>query len=566
MTVKDAAEFMAQGRKKGKAVWIGLAAAVLLLIPSPAWGMDKTGADQTERQEAVYQKVIAHGGGAYNGYETTNSVEALNHSIKSGYQLIELDMEFSSDGKIIMLHDWDRTAMHYYGTTFSRKLSQSQFMNLSVHGRLEVLTFDKLTEILKKNPDIRIVTDTKGDNIKLLTQISQTAPNLADRFIPQIYSYDQWEAVKALGFRDIILTLYAMADPDPEKAAAFAAERELYAVTMPDYMADRDFCRKLAAKGIAVYVHPVSDYETALHYMAQGACGVYSGTLLPEEFEGIEKEYYLTKAGPDGASTVKLCDNRIEDWKELKLHGRKPGDMVIYRIDQSDKKADHVDIAELEPGKHKLTVSIVNGATDKGSLTYFLWKGSDNLRILHKKYEYRLDAVKETRDFRTAMIQAGIQEEAADILEHSLIAKEGEYAFYFNGEREIFRNGEELLPVQKGSAGKLLLPLGATLEKLGASSVTMGRDKDIVIVYKDEKTRIMANTGIARKGFLRAVYLKHPVVLYLNRAIAAGEFYQYITGRNYIEKDGILILLPESVSLRGLPQEQLFKASETLYR
>jgi hypothetical protein len=41
MTVKDAAEFMAQGRKKGKAVWIGLAAAVLLLIPSPAWGWIK---------------------------------------------------------------------------------------------------------------------------------------------------------------------------------------------------------------------------------------------------------------------------------------------------------------------------------------------------------------------------------------------------------------------------------------------------------------------------------------------------------------------------------------------
>ena len=79
---------------------------ILILIQiTPVFADDTAAAN-------LYEKVIAHGGGAYKGYETTNSVEALNHSIRSGYKYIELDMDLSADDRIIMLHDWDRTAQH----------------------------------------------------------------------------------------------------------------------------------------------------------------------------------------------------------------------------------------------------------------------------------------------------------------------------------------------------------------------------------------------------------------------------------------------------------------------
>ena len=100
------------------------------------------------KQEKHYERVIAHGGGGYEGYETTNSVQAINNSIKNGYKIIELDMDFSSDDKIIMLHDWDKTIDYYIGTSFERKITESQLLNLSIHGKLEVMTFDKLTKIL----------------------------------------------------------------------------------------------------------------------------------------------------------------------------------------------------------------------------------------------------------------------------------------------------------------------------------------------------------------------------------------------------------------------------------
>ncbi len=526
--------------------------------------LSTSGIFASEEQNGAYEKVVAHGGGAYKGYETTNSVEALNHAIASGYKIIELDMELSSDNKIIMLHDWDRTAMHYYGTSFPKKLSQSSFMKLSVYGELEVLTFDKLAAVLAKNPDIRIITDTKGDNLELLSVIREKYPDMTDRLIPQIYDYDQWQKVKELGYSDIIFTLYAMAEVDTDKLASFVREHGIYAVTMPDYIAERGICRQLSDAGVVVYVHPVSSFEDAQRFMKQGAFGVYSGTLLPEEFAGIEKDYYFT-VSDTGGSAVKLTDERIDDWKELGLYGLKPQDTVSYDIDRSGSGVGYVPFASLKPGKHELAIQIYSGREHKGTLTYYLWKDTDHIRVLHKKYEYRLDAVRQEKDFHTVMRNEAVSDEAREILERSLIAKEGEYSFYFDGNLENYMNGEEFLPVQNGSYGKLLLPLNTTLRKLGASSVTMSAEKDLTIIYRQKKSMIMANTGIIRRGFLLE-RLNSPVTLYLNKAMAGGEFYRSITGRDYLEQDGCLIILPGDAKPDEALKKQLLAAAGKLFQ
>jgi Glycerophosphoryl diester phosphodiesterase len=515
-------------------------------------------------EEAEHERVIAHGGGDYKGYETSNSVEALTQSIENGYKIIELDMDLSSDNRIIMLHDWDRTAKHYYNTDFPKKLSKSQFEKLSVFGKLEVLTLDRLVEILQKNPDIRIVTDVKDDNLELLSVLSKKYPGLMDRFIPQIYDLDQWDKVKNLGFQDIILTLYAMADPDGAQIISFAGNHKLYAVTMPDYMAEKGLCKELAQRGIVVYVHPVDHYEDALKFMAQGAYGIYSGSLLPEEFTGIEKDYYLMSA-VSGSSAGKLTDERIGNLKELKLHGLKPGDDVYYSLDDSVKNTADLDLEGLKPGKHKLTVKIFNAGQLKGSLDYFLSKDKNNLRVLHKKYEYRLDEIKPEKDFQSVMESSGVSDEIRNILDRSLIASDRAATFYSNGNSENYMNGDELLTPRKGSFGKLLLPLGTTVQRLGASSVSMGRNRDISVVYNDKKTMIMADTGIVREGFM-ITRLNYPVILYLNKAMAGGEYYRCITGRNFIEQDGLIIILPKGENPDAGLARRLLEAAGKLYQ
>jgi hypothetical protein len=162
------------------------------------------------------------------------------------------------------------------------------------------------------------------------------------------------------------------------------------------------------------------------------------------------------------------------------------------------------------------------------------------------------------------MQDQGISEEVKDIMEHSLIAKEGEYAFYNNGILENYMNGEEFLTPQKGGYGKLLLPLGDTLRALGAESVTMGKGRDITIIYNGEKIMIMAESSIVRRGFM-IERLYNPVVLYLNKAMAEGEFYRNITGRNYLEEDGVTVILPAGAKPDKKMEAQLILAAGKLF-
>jgi|GEM_PF-818979 len=558
--------------RKVRRITAALIGSMILLSAAPgpvSLAADKNAesgncADAAGRMPAVaYERVIAHGGGAYRGYETTNSVEAVKNAIANGYKIIELDMRFSSDRKIIMLHDWDRTAKHYYGSEFPKKLSRNRFLKLKVHGELEVLDFDKLAGILDENPGIRIVTDTKEDCLEILARIAEQYPDHADRFIPQIYDFDQLNEVRRLGYRDVILTLYTMADPDPEKIAAFAREQQLYAVTMPDYVAEKGICRRIAGQGIIVYVHPVSGYEEAQRFMSMGAYGVYSGTLLPSEFSGLEGEYYLTAAGPDG-SAVKLADARINGLGDLKVHGRKPEDTVLFFIDEALRPADDSDFTELKPGKHRLTVRISRGGETRGELDYYLWKDDGGLRVLHRKYEYRLDALKQEKDFRNVMQENRVPAEIEEILSRSLIARAGEYTFYNNGSRECYRNGEELLTVQKDAYGRLMLPLSATARGLGADSVAMSRERDLTVVFNNEKHMIMVDSNIVRRGF-RQTRLDTKVVLHLNKAMAAGDFFQCVTGRDFIEQKDVIIILPAGVKPDSRLAVQLSEAAGKLF-
>lgn len=516
-----------------------------------------------KQQSKNYEKVVAHGGGAYQGYDTTNSVEAVNQAVQNGYRLIELDMEISDDQKIIMLHDWDRTTNHYLGTSFDRKITQDQFLQFSVHGLLEVLTFDKLTSILDRNPQIKIITDTKGDNFALLQLIADDYPAYQDRMIPQIYQYEEYEAVKALGYRNIILTLYAQTTVDSGRAARFFRDNDLYAVAMPDYMAEKGLCRDLANQGVPVYVHPVNTMEKAQYFFGQGACGVYSGSILPEELDGFEKDYYLTFA--DHGKPVKLTDQTVQNLKECKLTGLRPGDKVKFLIDGNLLESSQFGLPKLEEGKHALTIEVRDiKENKKGSLEYWLWKGKDGLRIVHKKYGYRLDEIKKANDFDTVMETNGVSEDVIDLLKRSLIASAGVNTYYNNGVPGEYMNGKEKLSVQKSSAGKLLLPLGVTAMELKAESVTMDKGRDVVITVNQEKYRSCIGSYMIRNGF-RVTRIRTPITLYLNKAMADGEIYQYLTGRDYLEADDLIVILPEHAGVSKEMESQLLAAAHKLY-
>ncbi|KGF69618.1 hypothetical protein LL06_09820 [Hoeflea sp. BAL378] len=181
--------------------------------------------------------LIAHAGGGLPQGDYSNSKEALAQSLAHGFELFELDFNWTADGELVIGHDWATEYRYWnrleWGDWVASLLaapSSRRYQEATPRFGLTRLSLDALLEWLRQNPG-RIVTDFKTGNIEGLARIAERAPELRHRFVPQIYAVPEYRAVRALGFDDIIFTTYRL----PPTAELFAEidRFDLFAVTVP---------------------------------------------------------------------------------------------------------------------------------------------------------------------------------------------------------------------------------------------------------------------------------------------------------------------------------------------
>ncbi|MBQ9428470.1 MAG: hypothetical protein IJU41_02870 [Clostridia bacterium] len=222
------------------------------------------------------QKII-HAGGSIGGYTGSNAKEAMDLSYAAGYRILEMDLLFSADGIPVCLHDWSR----FYSNTLSDKPSTAaEFEEAKIFNLYTSMSMRRLADWLYEHPDVRIVTDVKDDNVGMLRYIADRYPDLVCRFLPQIYDRGEFAAVRALGYTDIIFTLYKLTDyaekTDAPSIADFAKRVGLLAVTADKDLASEDFIAAFTSAGVPLYVHTVNRPEAQESCYAAGITGVYT--------------------------------------------------------------------------------------------------------------------------------------------------------------------------------------------------------------------------------------------------------------------------------------------------
>ena len=225
------------------------------------------------------QNLVAHGGGGIENLDFSNSLEALNVSYNKGFRFIELDFERTSDGCLVLIHDWGKSIPKLYGKP-PRRYSLQEYKNLRMINGMTNLSLVDLANWIKQHPDVFIITDIKYDNIRALTKIKERFPELVKNFIPQIYHFYEYLPVQNLGYEHIILTLYVAVYSD-EAVLKFAKRYLPTAVTMPFKRALTDLPRKLKRLDIPTYAHTVNETWLQRKLYANGVFGVYTDFLIP---------------------------------------------------------------------------------------------------------------------------------------------------------------------------------------------------------------------------------------------------------------------------------------------
>lgn len=224
--------------------------------------------------------VIAHAGGAVGTETYSNSLEALDLSYREGCRLFELDFEWTEDGELVLLHDWNANATRIFGPEFGgRWHTRDVFLSAARLDGLTSLDFEALVSWLDRHADARVVTDVKAGNSRALVIMKEGIPRADQVLIPQIYGFDEYEPTRKLGFDRIILTLYR-SDASDDQVLAFCARHDLWAVAMPAPRATRGLSQALAAIGVPALVHTVNSPHHAGYLRRLGVRGIFSDHLV----------------------------------------------------------------------------------------------------------------------------------------------------------------------------------------------------------------------------------------------------------------------------------------------
>lgn len=222
--------------------------------------------------------LIAHAGGGLKQGDYSNSKDALDQAALHGFELFELDFNWTSDGALAIGHDWKAEYRYWNHLTwidwlasFYSAPSLRSFEASTPNFGLTRLTLDTLMDWIHANPG-RIVTDFKTGNIEGLALIAGRAGEMQHRFVPQIYAMSEYSAVRDLGFEDIILTTYRLS-PTTDLFRHVDA-LDLFAVTVPETVV-ADVAKVVSNNPI--FTHTINAPVTL------PAAGYYTDCLIPAD-------------------------------------------------------------------------------------------------------------------------------------------------------------------------------------------------------------------------------------------------------------------------------------------
>lgn len=225
-------------------------------------------------------KYVSHAGGRMGKLTYVNNYEALKNSYDKGYRLIELDVEFTSDNVPVMLHSWDGFINSYFKVEGGKTYSYNQFKKFEMINGWHQLSLEDVINYMDTDfNEMYLITDTKNDNKKLLSLIKDEYSYMQSRIIPQVYSQDEYEYAKSLGYKNIIYTLY-LSEDTKEEIIDFARREKPFAITMSTSWAYTDLPLYLERLGVYTYCHTINDKSEYDFLKLNGIKGIYTDELI----------------------------------------------------------------------------------------------------------------------------------------------------------------------------------------------------------------------------------------------------------------------------------------------
>ena len=235
---------------------------------------------------------LAHAMGAIDGNAYTGTLEAFENAYANGIRTFEVDLIFTLDNRIVLKHDWSQYTCKDFLPGYVP--TYEEFMNANVLDKYTPLSFEDLCFLMKKYPDIWIVTDTKDSSVKKVNEKFSEMYNTAnrinalpvlDRMVVQIYNQDMKKNVESIHpFKNYIFTMYQLWDGNDmnafESYCKWSMNNNVNSICMW-YWYENDNILSITNKyGLNLYLHTLNDKNKADYYLKKGVAEIYTDTLF----------------------------------------------------------------------------------------------------------------------------------------------------------------------------------------------------------------------------------------------------------------------------------------------
>jgi glycerophosphoryl diester phosphodiesterase len=234
-------------------------------------------------------RTIAHGCGVVEGLPVTNTREAFYRSYGRGVRVVEIDLAFTRDGKLVARHDWSaaRFAKYEQKVPPGGVPTLAQFKSSKIKGTFTPLAAVDIVALMRRFPDVWVMTDIKEGSVsahtravKALLDAANNDPAIRDRIIVQLYGEGDLAPTRRLGIRNVLYTFYRL-QTSVGRALDFAQDKGIRVVTVPKGNVTRALLAGAKKHGLIVATHTVNDESEAKRFHKMGVKLVYSDRLGP---------------------------------------------------------------------------------------------------------------------------------------------------------------------------------------------------------------------------------------------------------------------------------------------
>lgn len=211
------------------------------------------------------------------------------------YRVFETDLILTSDNSLVAAHDWSFVTAAFGlelqdGQT-AQPMSEKEFKSHKIYGKYTPLSFKDIVRLMKKYPDMYLVTDTKetrspmvDQEFQLIAEIAEKIePDVLSRIIPQIYNEEMFYTIMDIyNWKSMIFTLYALENFSEKEVIDFTYREGIQMVTTFLGKSQELFFHGLFERGTQVYMHTINTPEEFEALKMQGVIGIYTDFLAPD--------------------------------------------------------------------------------------------------------------------------------------------------------------------------------------------------------------------------------------------------------------------------------------------